>query len=116
MSGVMPAWHLDPQRPGSSSGLFFSHRPSSPNHRPFFRSSPGFFMAFQFKKRSVLPGFGLTFGYTIFYLSLIVLIPVGALFLKSASLSAADFWATVTEIGRASCRERVSTSVRVVCV
>lgn len=54
-------------------------------------------MAFQFKKRSVLPGFGLTFGYTIFYLSLIVLIPVGALFVKSASLSATDFWATVTD-------------------
>jgi len=53
-------------------------------------------MAFQFKKHSVLPGFGLTFGYTIFYLSLIVLIPVAALFVKSASLSAADFWATVT--------------------
>ncbi len=54
-------------------------------------------MAFRFKKRSVLPGFGLTFGYTIFYLSLIVLIPLGALFIKSASLSAADFWATVTD-------------------
>jgi len=54
-------------------------------------------MPFSFKKRSVLPGFGLTFGYTIFYLSLIVLIPLGALFIKSASLSAADFWATVTD-------------------
>lgn len=53
-------------------------------------------MALSIKKRSVLPGFGLTLGYTIFYLSLIVLIPLGALFLKSASLSAADFWATVT--------------------
>jgi sulfate transport system permease protein len=53
-------------------------------------------MPFQFKKRSVLPGFGLTFGYTIFYLSLIVLIPIGALFLKSSTLSLADFWNTVT--------------------
>ena len=53
-------------------------------------------MPFQFKKRSVLPGFGLTFGYTLFYLSLIVLIPIGALFLKSSTLSLADFWATVT--------------------
>jgi sulfate/thiosulfate transport system permease protein len=49
------------------------------------------------KKRTILPGFGLTLGYTIFYLSLIVLIPLGALFLKSASLSAADFWSTVTD-------------------
>jgi sulfate transport system permease protein len=53
-------------------------------------------MSLSLKKRSVLPGFGLTFGYTVFYLSLIVLIPLGALFLKSASLSGADFWATVT--------------------
>ena len=53
-------------------------------------------MPFQFKKRSVLPGFGLTFGYTIFYLSLIVLIPIGALFLKSSTLTGSEFWATVT--------------------
>jgi sulfate transport system permease protein len=54
-------------------------------------------MSFLLKKRSVLPGFGLTLGYTVFYLSLIVLIPLGALFLKSTSLSAADFWSTVTD-------------------
>ncbi len=53
-------------------------------------------MTFRFKKRSVLPGFGLTFGYTIFYLSLLVLIPLGGLFLKSSSLSAIEFWNTVT--------------------
>lgn len=53
-------------------------------------------MPFRFKKRSVLPGFGLTFGYTIFYLSLLVLIPLGGLFLKSSSLSAIEFWNTVT--------------------
>ncbi len=50
-----------------------------------------------FKKRSILPGFGLTFGYTILYLSLIVLVPLGALFLKSLSLSPAEYWATVTD-------------------
>ncbi len=33
----------------------------------------------------VLPGFGLTLGYTVFYLSLVVLIPVGALLLKAVS-------------------------------
>ncbi len=53
-------------------------------------------MTLLLKKRSVLPGFGLTLGYTIFYLSIIVLIPVGALFVKSASLSFAEFWGTVT--------------------
>lgn len=53
-------------------------------------------MPFTFKKRSVLPGFGLTLGYTVFYLSLIVLIPLGAMFVKTASMSFADFWAEVS--------------------
>ncbi len=48
------------------------------------------------KQRSVLPGFGLTMGCTLTYLSLLVLIPLAALFLKSASVSWADFWASVT--------------------
>lgn len=48
------------------------------------------------KKFSVIPGFGLTLGYTLTYLSLLILIPLGALFLKSASLSFADFISTVT--------------------
>lgn len=50
-----------------------------------------------FKKReSVLPGFGLAGGFTIFYLSLIVLIPLAAMFWKASSLSWADFWKNVT--------------------
>ena len=35
-------------------------------------------MAFTFKKRSNLPGFGLALGFTVLYLSLIVLIPLAA--------------------------------------
>jgi sulfate/thiosulfate transport system permease protein len=54
-------------------------------------------MAHKFKSRSVLPGFGLTLGYTLTYLSLIVLIPLAALFLKSASLPWEKFWHAVTE-------------------
>jgi sulfate transport system permease protein len=54
-------------------------------------------MAFKFKSHSVLPGFGLTLGYTITYLSLIVLIPLAALFLKSASLPWERFWQAVTD-------------------
>jgi sulfate transport system permease protein len=54
-------------------------------------------MAFKFKSHSVLPGFGLTLGYTLSYLSLIVLIPLAALFLKSASLPWEKFWHAVTE-------------------
>ena len=49
------------------------------------------------KQRSVLPGFGLTMGFTLFYFSLIVLIPLSALVLKSTSISWDRFWATVTD-------------------
>lgn len=45
------------------------------------------------KRRSVLPGFGLTMGYTIFYLCLIVLIPLAALVAKTTTLGWSDFWA-----------------------
>lgn len=48
------------------------------------------------KRRNVLPGFGLTLGYTIFYLCLIVLIPLSALVFKTATLSWGDFVAAVT--------------------
>jgi sulfate/thiosulfate transport system permease protein len=46
--------------------------------------------------RSVIPGFGLSLGITITYLSLIVLLPLAAAFLKTAGLSWAEFWETVT--------------------
>jgi sulfate transport system permease protein len=45
---------------------------------------------------SVLPGFGLALGYTVLYLSLIVLIPLSATFFKSATLGWEAFWAVVT--------------------
>ncbi len=46
-------------------------------------------------RNSVLPGFGLTLGASILYLSLLVLIPLSALFFRTASLSLADFLAAV---------------------
>jgi len=46
--------------------------------------------------RRVLPGFNLTLGYTLLYLSLIVLIPLSALVFKTLTMSWADFWAAVT--------------------
>src|SRR6188768_4317044 len=49
-------------------------------------------MAFKFKARSILPGFGLTFGFTLVYLSLIVLIPLAALILKTSKLTWVEFW------------------------
>lgn len=48
------------------------------------------------KPRRVLPGFGLSFGFTVFYLSLLVLIPLSAIFFKSATLSRHAFWATIS--------------------
>ncbi|MGD0073006.1 MAG: sulfate ABC transporter permease subunit CysT [Candidatus Binataceae bacterium] len=48
------------------------------------------------KRRGNLPGFGLTLGFTLLYLSLIVLVPLSTIFLKTASLSWGQFWLTVT--------------------
>jgi len=45
---------------------------------------------------SVLPGFGITFGYSLLYLSLIVLIPLAALAARPIELGWAGFWAVVT--------------------
>ena len=81
----------------------------------------------------MLPGFNLALGFTLLYLSLIVLITLSAAFIKTAALSWPEFWSTVStprvvasyrltfgaslaaaslnavfgQIGRASCRERV---------
>jgi sulfate transport system permease protein len=53
--------------------------------------------------RKVLPGFSLTLGYTIFYLSVLVLIPITACFFKAGSLSFNEFWGAVwTERARAA--------------
>src|SRR6266481_8560297 len=48
------------------------------------------------RRHSVLPGFGLAMGFTLLYLSLIVLIPLGAAFLKTFTMSWSQFWGTVT--------------------
>lgn len=48
------------------------------------------------KQKNVLPGFNLTLGYTLLYLSLIVLIPLSAAFVKTADLSLDEFWGIVT--------------------
>src|SRR5208283_1167137 len=48
------------------------------------------------KRFNPLPGFGLTLGFTVFYLSLIVLIPLGGLFLRVLHLSWEDFWRLAT--------------------
>jgi sulfate transport system permease protein len=48
------------------------------------------------RRHSVLPGFNLALGCTLLYLGLIVLIPLSAAFIKTASLSWPAFWETVT--------------------
>jgi sulfate/thiosulfate transport system permease protein len=48
------------------------------------------------KPRRVIPGFGLTLGYTMLYLSLIVLIPLSATFIRSLGLGWEHFWDVVT--------------------
>lgn len=46
--------------------------------------------------KRVLPGFHLTLGYTLFYLALIVLVPLSALLFKTFSLTWPQFWEAVT--------------------
>jgi sulfate transport system permease protein len=46
--------------------------------------------------RRVLPGFALSLGYTMFYLSLVVLVPMAAGFWKASSLSLDAFWSAVS--------------------
>ena len=49
-----------------------------------------------FKQHSVLPGFNLAIGFTLLYLSLLVLIPLSAVFIRTATLSWEEFWSVVT--------------------
>lgn len=50
----------------------------------------------QLKRPSVLPGFGLTMGFTLIYLTLVVLLPLSGLFFATAELSWAEFFKTIT--------------------
>lgn len=53
-------------------------------------------MSLALRRHSVLPGFGIALGFTLLYLSLIVLIPLSATFLKTFSLTWDAFWSAVT--------------------
>jgi len=68
-------------------------------------------------RRRVLPGFGLTMGFTVLYLCLIVLIPLSMLPLRAASGSWDAFWQTVTDPRViASYRLSISASVAAAAV
>jgi sulfate/thiosulfate transport system permease protein len=47
------------------------------------------------RRHTVLPGFGLALGFTLLYLSVVVLVPLSTLFWKSAGLGPAGFWRVV---------------------
>src|SRR4051794_24080273 len=49
------------------------------------------------KRPSVIPGFGLTLGFTLTYLGLVVLIPLGGLVLRSSTLGFSGFWALASD-------------------
>lgn len=69
-----------------------SGTPATPPQRPTARRARGT----RSSARRVLPGFGLTLGYTVFYLSLIVLIPLSALLFQTFTLTWPEFWEAVT--------------------
>lgn len=48
------------------------------------------------RQPSPLPGFGLTLGFTIFYLSMVVLLPLGFLLLKTSGVGWSEFWRHVS--------------------
>ena len=55
---------------------------------PLFRPRP--------RRPRVIPGFGLSLGYTLFYLGVVVMLPMAALVLTSATMGWDAFWAVVT--------------------
>ncbi|NRS46865.1 sulfate ABC transporter permease subunit CysT [Brevibacillus sp. HB2.2] len=67
--------------------------------------------------RGFLPGFGMTMGYTIIYLSLLVLIPLSVLFLKASTLSWEQFIGTIMDTRvLASIRVSIMTSFFAACL
>jgi len=48
------------------------------------------------RRRNILPGFGISTGFTLTYVSLLVLIPLSAIFLKSATVDWHQFWTTIS--------------------
>ncbi|MED1916438.1 sulfate ABC transporter permease subunit CysT [Bacillus thuringiensis] len=70
-----------------------------------------------FRNRGFLPGFGMTMGYTIIYLSLLVLIPLSILFLKASTMSWEQFIGTIMDTRvLASIRVSIMTSFFAACL
>ena len=60
-------------------------------------TTPPAFAGWRFRQPSVIPGFGLTLGFSLAYLTLIILIPLSGLVWRSASLGWADFFAIASD-------------------
>ena len=60
-------------------------------------TAPAAAAGWRFRTPSVIPGFGVTLGFSLAYLALIILIPLSGLAWRSASLGWADFWAIATD-------------------
>lgn len=60
-------------------------------------STTAFSAGWRIRKPSVIPGFGLTLGFSLAYLTLIILIPLSGLLLRTATLSGAEFMAILTD-------------------
>jgi len=61
---------------------------------------------FQVKQNSVIPGFGMTMGLSLLYLTLLVLIPLSMIFVNSAQIGPREFWSIATS-------ERVLASLKI---
>jgi sulfate transport system permease protein len=81
---------LDPVRWKPASATAMS------DHAAWVTPAPGADAHSGGRKKNVLPGFGLTLGFTLFYLGLIVLVPLAALALRAAGMSGEQFWAAVS--------------------
>ena len=60
----------------------------------------------RFRQPSVIPGFGITFGYTLTCLGIIVLLPLAALVARASGLGLSGIWAVATD-------PRVASALRV---
>jgi sulfate transport system permease protein len=59
--------------------------------------APALAAGWQFRRPSVIPGFGLTLGFSLAYLTLIILIPLSGLAWRSAALGWSEFWEITTD-------------------
>src|ERR1700709_48643 len=79
-----------------AEGTLRRRRHFRPDLQELIRSGDGGIVSGGTGRRSTLPGFGLTMGLTLTWLSVIILIPLAGLFLKTFELSLDQFWGILT--------------------